>query len=400
MITGLYPSACNAGTLVPGGAYFNYTGPLRSAKTLAEAMQEAGYRTAAFSANPWIMPSHGYDGLDFFELHNDPSYWPRFLFVQGLDLTLTPFRRPSPGHAHTLTNQAIRWLHRRPAGPFFLWIHYIDPHLPYVAHDRYPALTKPGFWDEVLANDEQSWRIRARSFNLDDNGRRFLAERYAGEVRYTDDEVGRLLAELKALDLYDPSVIMLTADHGEELWDHGQFEHGHAFYHEIISVPLILKLPHNKRAGAVAAPWVSNLWLGATLLASAGIKSDFPGHSLLACLDQPECGLAGTERVWLSERSHYVGDPGALVTMDGIKAYFRHDQTINCFDLNQDPGEKNPFPEADCPWPADLPLPRELLRLLQEQNRQKFLSLGGDKEEVPAVSLEERRRLKALGYIK
>jgi arylsulfatase A-like enzyme len=401
IFTGIYPSACNAGTLVTAGTLYNYSGPLRAAKKINEAFLEAGYTTAAFVANPWMMPSQGYTGFDIFELHHDPKYWPRFRFVMFLDFIAAPFRPRLGGPADRLNGQVFSWLDHRPAGPFFLWVHYIDPHLPYLAHPKYPVTTKGSPVSGELSKDEQSWRVRAESFNLSDLDKQYLREAYLGEVRYTDDGVASLLAKLKALGLYDPSLVMLVADHGEELWEHGGFEHGHAFYQEIIAVPLIVKLPHGRNAGAVADQYINTVRVGATLLDAARLDSSFPGRSLLPCLTDPLCGDTGPEgRVSLSERTHYGRDRGALITIDGLKAYHHANDTITCFDLQADPAEREPRPESDCRWPQELDPPRQLFADFARRNHELFVSLGGDKEPFSPASLEEMRRLRALGYIR
>jgi hypothetical protein len=146
--------------------------------------------------------------------------------------------------------------------------------------------------------------------------------------------------------------------------------------------------------------WVSTLWIGKTLLDAAGAKVSFPGHSLLSCLADPACNAPADSRVWFSERTLYRGDPGALVTREGIKAYFHVEGKVECFDLNQDPRELSPRAESDCPWPADLPPPRELLRQFQDSNRKTFDQLGGNTEREQRATPDEIRRLRALGYVK
>jgi len=400
IITGLYPGACGSGRLIPRERY-DFTGPLQGSLTLAEVFREAGYVTAAFVYNAWLGPSHNYDqGFSRFELMGDVKLRPRFLVARGWELLYRPFH-PFPRYpAVKLTARALEWLENRPRGPFFLWLHYIDPHLPYLAHNEYPPRTEPSPMGRIMGDDLASFRIRARMFNIGSNDRHYLRERYEGEVRFTDDELSRLISGLKSMGLYDKNLIVLTADHGEEFWEHGGFAHGHSFHDEVIRVPLMFKLPGGRHAGRAVDSWVSTTRIGATILDFLKMKSKFPGSSLLNCVDHDSCSEpTATGRYWLSQRSIMGGQLGAIGDVEGRVAVFYIDGAITCYDQSRDPAEQKPFTEESCPWPEDAQSPRELFKTFDEMNHRTFLGLGGDKEQMEGATGEERRQLKALGYI-
>ena len=95
---------------------------------------------------------------------------------------------------------------------------------------------------------------------------------YELETTVVDSNVGRFLDRLRELDLYNDSVILLTSDHGEELWDHGRYEHGHALYDELLRVPLIIKAP-SISPGRVTAR-VATTQAPSTVLQAAGLKTE------------------------------------------------------------------------------------------------------------------------------
>jgi arylsulfatase A-like enzyme len=399
LVTGLSPRASGGGFLLTH-LEDDYTGPLPEALTLAQVFADQGYVTAGFVTNAWLNSTHGFDkGFRFYEVMGDASLSPPFLIARGFKMVYLPFRPLGPFSGSRLTRRALQWLEHRPAGPFFLWLHYIDPHLTYLAHPEYPVKDKPGPRGLQFAMS-RFLLLRTEAYELGSPDVRFVRERYGGEVQYEDEQVGRVISWLRGHGLYQDNLVVLSADHGEELWEHETFTHGQNFYDVTIHVPLMVKLPGEKHAGTVVTPWVSDSRLGATILQAAGIKSRFPGTSLLACLDGPLCGdttLFG--RFWTTERSLFGPQTVAVGDRDGKKAIFFYDGTMKCFDLAADPEEKHPFGEADCPWPRDAPGPREVLKTFQENDQKIFRGLGGETAALSPAGAEERKRLKALGYL-
>lgn len=123
--------------------------------------------------------------------------------------------------------------------PFFLFVHYFDPHYDYLLHKRYNYY--PSYKGKIKSgNIEELWRMR-RNMSADDI--RYLLALYDSEVAFTDEGIGMLLDELKSLGFYDNTMIILTSDHGEEFMERGWIGHTITLHKELLRVPLIIKIP-------------------------------------------------------------------------------------------------------------------------------------------------------------
>ncbi len=200
-------------------------------ETAAEFLREQGYRTAGVQTNGNLKPLFGFDqGFDTYEYLAD-----------------------APGAA--ITNMALNTLETL-SGPFFMYVHYIDPHLPYIPPDTYRkllgwppaispeemAIVTDGFieylWDYMNA---ATGRKSTSYTPLSDEAKEAVRLLYDAEVRYADDEMRRFVSELQSR--FPDTYIIITADHGEELWDHNYLGHGLAMYEETLRVPLIIAGP-------------------------------------------------------------------------------------------------------------------------------------------------------------
>ncbi|PYQ10620.1 MAG: hypothetical protein DMH00_10565 [Acidobacteria bacterium] len=208
--------------------------------TLAERMREAGYTTAAFGDQLFLHPQHGISrGFQTYELSPRDDYGgslgTRILgwafparFRRALDTT-------------QITDLTVGWLRRHAHDDFFLWLHYFKPHGPYEPLPPYRPKGEPppGMGFRFSADNE----IRTGALVIPVAQRPWVRKLYEGELRYVDDSVGRVLAELKHLGIYDDTLIVFVSDHGEEFWEHDGRAHGHTFYDELLRVPLFVKLP-------------------------------------------------------------------------------------------------------------------------------------------------------------
>jgi choline-sulfatase len=228
-----------------------------AAVTLPELLQAAGYRTAGFSTNPQVSTATG--------------------LAQGFDdFALSPTIR-----SDDVTRVVVRWLdRRREQRPCFLYVHTSDPHAPY---DPPPALVRrfaPGVPPSAgsLAEIRRAYAARGR-----ERARRAaqLSELYDGEVAGNDHGFGELLAALRARGLYDDTLIVFVADHGEEFDEHGDLGHGKNLYAETLNVPLIVKWPRQTRGERVAAV-AQHLDLLPTVLRAAQLEPPraLPGMDL------------------------------------------------------------------------------------------------------------------------
>ncbi len=185
--------------------------------TLAQALKEIGYDTAGFVSATSVKSHTGIAaGFDFF---NEP---------EGSERT-----------AENLNNSVLKWLSKRDQKkPLFLWMHYFDPHGPYLPPP--PFRTK-------FSNDSELFKY------LKDRGVKELNEfttginnLYDGEVSYVDSQLKAFMSKMKESGLYNKSLIILTADHGEGLGQHNWIDHGR-IYNEQLYVPLMIKFPDNKK---------------------------------------------------------------------------------------------------------------------------------------------------------
>ncbi|MEE8476152.1 MAG: sulfatase [Myxococcota bacterium] len=222
ILTGLYPPSHG---LIRNGVELS-----ASNRTLAEILAAAGYQTAAVVSSFVLDAQFGFDqGF----AHYDDDFAASESAVQfdtweGHAVPSTGFDRP----ANAATRQAMRWLweKRDPQRPFFLFVHYFDPHAPYRAPPPYDRrFPSPG--PEPGAGPPGSFEFGEAVRNYD------------GEIAFTDHEIGRLLEALEHLGLADDTLLVVTADHGEGLMDHGHMAHGLSLHEELVRVPLLLRWP-------------------------------------------------------------------------------------------------------------------------------------------------------------
>lgn len=193
-------SSMLTGTIPPyHGVHYNLNYRLSSSNlTLAEIMHQHGYRTAAI-IGAFVLDS--LFGLDQgFDTYNDQYLEPIESMVGGNE------RR-----AAEVTHFACDFLEEHGRQPFFLFLHYYDPHFPYEPPEPFASV----FWNNP----------------------------YAGEIAYTDRSIGVVIEKLKDLGLYDSALIIITGDHGEMLGEHNEYAHGYFIYQSSLKVPLVVKLP-------------------------------------------------------------------------------------------------------------------------------------------------------------
>jgi arylsulfatase A-like enzyme len=235
----------------------------QSATTLAERLRDAGYATGAVISHHLIGSEFGFD--------------------QGFSHFLEDQAR---GHRHLSTGPVTRQAEdlvdslRSEGQPFFLFVHYFDPHFAYLRHPEYGfSSERPAriHWERGIA------KLRVLDPPPDAEEIAYLESAYDEEVRYTDAGIGRLLDSLRARDLFDDALIVITSDHGEEFYEHGWLGHTIGVTEELVRVPLIIRLPGGLHRGKVIEEPVSLVSLGSTVLDIAGIaeqSESFPGGSL------------------------------------------------------------------------------------------------------------------------
>ncbi|HEX7181648.1 MAG TPA: sulfatase [Thermoanaerobaculia bacterium] len=338
-----------------------------AAITLPELLRQAGYRTAAFSTNWHISEeaglSQGFD--DFFFFPEDPQ-------------------------SDEVTRRVVRWLDANGGrSPFFLYIHSIDPHAPYTP----PADLRKRFAPSVRLEAGYEYDLK-RVYEAKGKERaELIAELlplYDAEVASNDRSFGVLVDALRARGLYDDALILFVADHGEEFDDHGEFGHGHNFFRETLSVPLIVKKPHQTRGERVDRI-AQHADLMPTLLGIAGVRPPDGLHG--ADLFRPAASGDDRRRV-ISHLSSRDRREGICVTQTGWKLVQPLNREMGpateLYDRLRDPGERTNR-MADDPVRGGF-----LLSLIRGE---MLRSRKGLKAEAMQIEGEARKALEALGYL-
>ncbi|MFC7071111.1 sulfatase-like hydrolase/transferase [Halobaculum lipolyticum] len=401
--------------------------------TLAEALSAAGVATAGVNAgNGFLTEYYGYDrGFDEFESFLDGARTPvgRFLtthptvngWVQYLGWPLGSAAAKLRGrerrhavdtsHLHALERRAFDAIDRfGDAGgdgdrPFFLWLHYMDAHTPYVPAPRHVRAVTDG---EVGSLQTLLGHLRAGlGKEVDEDTLRTLRALYDASVRQIDESVDRVLDTLAEAGLREETTVVLGGDHGEEFLDHGHLAHYPKLFDELVRVPFVVDhpgAPAHTESSAVplrdVPPTVCDA-LGVTPPAA------FAGDSLLPTVvdgEAPERGpvpslaLRG-ESVTSQPIPRRLGDGTPLVSARTARwTYIRGpDGTVDLFDRHADPGEHDPVDPASVPEATLAPLERaadERLALLSDAAD----TAAGDRDDDEEAPAEVERRLDALGY--
>ena len=379
LMTGRMPSEVGA---VPG----NTSLVPAEVETLAERLSAAGVTTGAVVSN-WLLRRQ--------------SESPDAGLPQGFDAfddTMTTRERNRPMFerlAPDTTDAALAWLERNGSRrPWFLWVHYQDPHGPYKPPEELAQL----FDAEVPAGPElkvgkgPSGLGRIPRYQALGEERRagVYRDRYDAEIRLFDRELGRLLDALRENGL-DDALVIVSADHGESLGEHGWwFCHGETLQRELVRVPLIVRYPRGVPGPGVRGPDgisrctlpASHLDLWPTVLEALGVED--PGSSGLSLL-----GELPLERVLQQELIPHPGHAAWRAAFDGRwRLVLREGSAPELYDLALDPGELRDLAAAE---PERV---KSLLARIQEERaagavRGKPLPSGPQTEEA----------LRRLGYV-
>ena len=234
--------------------------------TLATVLHEAGYATAASVTNVNLAPDFGFGrGFEAYRYHAPVRPFGAAgpavrlsavnvarLVEERLSRALVPERFYGPAEAVNAT--AARLLDDLGDGPFFLWVHYMDPHDPFF----HRPLDGTGIARVRTPHPPPEWAERMKSL-------------YAGDVHHWDAAFGALMDELERRGLLDHTWVVLTADHGEEFQDHGGFWHGQTLFDELTRVPLIVRPPGGTQGPKVDHRLASQVDILPTLLARVGV---------------------------------------------------------------------------------------------------------------------------------
>jgi arylsulfatase A-like enzyme len=371
--------------------------------TLAEMLAQKGYLTMSVAANvAYFQPHFGFNrGFAVYDapsplrfLSYDRTYYLRFgvrsllnRFVPTADFDLAT-RRASEVNAAIAQGLRRDWDGRK---PLFLFANYMDAHSPYVPprpfHRMFPAnglhLTTEEYFQ--LADG-----VAALRRPLMPSERDHLVARYDGSIAYLDSELGKLIASLKDKGLYDDSLVIITADHGEAFGEKNLVGHGLSVYQNQIGIPLIIKYPGQRSGRTIDYP-VSHVDLLPTVLDVLGYQAPeyLQGRSLLHADDRPAPDLysesfAQTKLIATHERFNRV--ERALVS-GNMKLVSSTAGKRELYDISKDPEERQDlcgsanetcatFQRKLEQWCALIPRLRSPTQKLTKESLDRLRSLG------------------------
>jgi arylsulfatase A-like enzyme len=343
MFTGRFPHELSVGWSTPlDGTY----------PTLAEVLGQQGYQTAGFVANLGFC---GYEtGLQRGFAHYADYRITAGELLQSASLVRDLFKRPrvrdwlgyydllNRKNAAEVNEQILGWLDAQERRPFFVFLNYFDAHIPYLPPARFRTMFGPELPRRnpfmVPQNDWSPAEVQAE------------LDAYEAAIACLDQHVGALLDQFEQRGQLQNTLVIVTADHGEEFGEHGLFEHGNSLYLPALHVPLVISFPGRTPAGLRVASPVSLRDLPATVVHLLGLatESPFPGQSLARCwhargtaapADEPllsEVSFTPNKPAWVPVAR---GDMKSLVL--GGYHYIRcGDGGEELYDLHSDPLEQ------------------------------------------------------------
>lgn len=270
----------------------------------------------------------------------------------------------------------------QPQQPFFVWIHFFDPHNPYD-----PPAEQAKLFPPLSASPSELERDIAK---------------YDAEIHFADQEMGKLLDALAAGGILDDTLVVVVGDHGEGLMDHGWMLHGLQIYEEAVRVPLVFRWPAKLPKGATIAEPVELVDLAPTILTLTGVPAP-PTSPAVEGVDLAPA-LTGNakldpQRPILLQRRHYARGKEKDVTVKGTKHGLRvgdwkyiaakEENTFELYDLKSDPHEKTNLADT-----------RTAERDAMAARLEKILAGTPAAPKVArTVSEEDARKLEALGYV-
>ncbi|MHC4456695.1 MAG: sulfatase-like hydrolase/transferase [Planctomycetota bacterium] len=343
------PAHCSilTGTIPPHhGAHDNFGYWLHGRNvTLAELLKENGFATAAF-VSAFILDS-------------------QFAIDQGFETYYDNFNRQPASlganerRADLTTRLTLDWLDSHSDDRFFLFVHYYDPHTAYEPPEPFAS--------------------------------KFSDNLYAGEIAYTDHYIGRVIEKLKSLGIFDSSLVIITSDHGEMLGEHGEDEHGYFIYQSALKVPLIFKLPGQRKPQRIKEA-VGLVDIAPTVCSLLGIAppEQLHGRDLSVYL---RGGSIPPKQRFIYAESLYPTKYGGNSLLAVVSDRYKYIQTTRpeLYDLELDPAESDNL----------VNLHTDLARMLREQLKQTLEeNVRKTKSDAGAAPDEETiRRLQSLGYV-
>jgi len=350
------------------------------AVTVAEVLADSGYATAAFVGSFPLRARFGF--AQGFEVFDD-----EFTLSQG-----SLGRSPEVAHdriAGATFERFKAWMdERRDARPLFVWVHFIDPHFPYRAPEKFQAHWPAG---------------------IDPNVRK-----YDAEVHYADKQLGRVVEAFDRHAGAGGSLVIVTSDHGEGLGDHGWLSHGVNLYEEAVRVPLVVRWTGHVAAGRAISEPVSLIDVAPTILQLAQVQQippGFEGRSLLGTLD-PDRAIFMQRRAYEGKvvaEANAQGEMTAVVRGGAKYIVAPEENRRELYRLQSDPHETDNLlvqapPVQDASGPASVAQRDESLVNATARLHDEELAAWRDAHPEPdsaktTLDKEDIKALRSLGYV-
>lgn len=372
MLSGLWPFATGLG----------HAGKVpRSVDLLAERFRRAGFHTRAITGGTYLHPAYGFEqGFDVFRYWTDPG-------------------APAERELEDSVDRFVRWVTDGPAPPWFFFLHTYEVHTPFRARQpfleqyggpsiaggdlgvSYAAATAGGSGPDAARMPVLLGTDPPRPVSRDE-----LIAAYDAGVRYTDQQLGRVLTALRTANLDRDTIIVVTSDHGESLGEGGRLGHGN-LYDTDLHAPLMIALPRGERGGTRVTDQVSTVDLVPTLIELAGLPEDPELDGISRVPDLYGQQSAGQRDAW-----SYSHDGVALRISSRLKYIYRYNVLRadageeELYDLVRDPLEENNLAAVDGEVAALRRRAREHTRRTHRGLRMDFENVGSELLEVDVRS--------------
>jgi arylsulfatase A-like enzyme len=411
LLTSLYPSQHMVdafGTAVPKYRLHN------SLITLAEVLKEKGYITAGFIANPVLTKELGFaQGFNSYKVVLQKNlfgyllypifYHEEYLFhnlgkkiIKWIFNSHFSFDKIIP-NTKALFEIVYPWLEEHKNDTFFLYLHPMDPHDPYNPPKSYEKMYSGNYTGRRYTFDDL---IKLKK-NIPQDGLQNIIDRYDGEIRFLDDQIGELINKLIKINLLDKTLLIITSDHGEAFLEHDDVGHGNSLFEYLIRVPLIIRFPKLIKEPAIINHQVAIIDIMPTILDALDIiiPKQCQGKSFLPLLLQKS--KTHKEFIFSEKVKSYVS-----VRTENYKYIFieksmeehlgssklAHIEKESLYDLKNDPNElHNVYQQNE----KIVGILKEVIITHQKEiERRKVKCL-----EEATIDKELESRFKALGYI-
>ncbi|HYC56336.1 MAG TPA: sulfatase [Candidatus Binatia bacterium] len=362
---------------------------LPSIPTLGQVFKAAGYDTAGYVSGPYVAGHYGYArGMDtYVDFSADVG--------KGREAR-EQITSPS------INEQALAWLDQRGDAPFFLFLHYFDIHYDYIPPAPYDRMFDPDYTGTIDGrNFIERKDVHAK---MDKRDLEHILALYDGEIRFTDHHVGAILDKLEQKGLSGKTVVLLTADHGEEFFEHGNKGHHRTVYDEVLRIPFLLRIPGDANAGKEVTEQVSLVDVFPTLLDLAGLPPapDIEGVSLRSLADGSGAERDAVYAEFFDKLGLNLQVARRTPAVKTIEHFNRithpRRSAIEHYDLADDPDERDDR-ASDNPAAvrAELTAMSGWLEARWRSQRAAEAAAGGRKS--IDIDDETMERLKSLGYV-